>query len=794
MFQVRICHIQPHETLHVVLQRTGTPTPPGREIEHHSMIKISKSRRRTEKMKIVCTSNLLILYVCCLIISNVKSFVFKNCIPLLAGQAKRAELCNGSIVLYETRNNDVQQGKRKSKRKFAQNTNDRKLSVAPKSSLTNDGKKIISKTRYSEENQRKEGETEALREERHENKQMVLPQPASRKLARMKMIKDTANLSIEELEARLSKRWRTSVTAYDGSSVDSRRVVKSKPVIDPWSKEESLNMNQNDYIGLQRVKRFQDKFMVSEGTGDVELSLRQDEYYDDDDIEVIEDFEDDDKTLDILLAEQRTPSSQTSEKSSTLKSDKVLVTKDHTRYQESDQSGGFFFRQSSTDLERNNNEIPIDTQSRQEQSSSSSKVSEKVAFGAERKDKPKKESYTGKPLLDKDGNELLFTLDLARQQLKRVNNLNLDESNTNITIGGVFEKNRISNGVVASFDKESDSGIKSFKDIGITDNTILLNLERIGCSNPLPVQLASCTPILEGNDVLISTHTGSGKTVAFLAPLTLKIISRGRSVHEGEQTSSQQPQVFVVVPGRELASQVVAVARELLVGTKMKVGMAIGGTPFHRCYDTIRRNKPSIVVGTPGRIAELIVGREGEKIGKLKLSNCFSFVFDEFDALFQFPVHREPTMAIWNTVSKLHTQKKIQAVLCSATAADFSEEKLSQFLHAGYTHVSVGESDQMMTQGTKTRMSLTTIHGVIHLDHRRFAIETIRKILHTDPTPQQVLIFVNNARRVSIGGYFPTSSVSLAFVLLGCWFLLLKPLSPLFYAIQSLRSFWKMAL
>jgi superfamily II DNA/RNA helicase len=39
---------------------------------------------------------------------------------------------------------------------------------------------------------------------------------------------------------------------------------------------------------------------------------------------------------------------------------------------------------------------------------------------------------------------------------------------------------------------------------------------------------------------------------------------------------------------------------------------------------TVRRNKPSIVVGTPGRIAELIVGREGEKVGKLKLSNCLS--------------------------------------------------------------------------------------------------------------------------------------------------------------------------
>jgi hypothetical protein len=51
--------------------------------------------------------------------------------------------------------------------------------------------------------------------------------------------------------------------------------------------------------------------MVSEGTGDIEVSLGQDEYYDDDNIEVKDDFEDDDDIVDNLLAEQCTPSSQT---------------------------------------------------------------------------------------------------------------------------------------------------------------------------------------------------------------------------------------------------------------------------------------------------------------------------------------------------------------------------------------------------------------------------------------------------------------------------------------------------
>merc|ERR1711865_1311314 len=48
------------------------------------------------------------------------------------------------------------------------------------------------------------------------------------------------------------------------------------------------------------------------------------------------------------------------------------------------------------------------------------------------------------------------------------------------------------------------------------------------------------------------------------------------------------------------------------------------------------------------------------------------------------------------------------------------------------------------------QVSLTILHGVVLVPHRRFALDTIRKILHTDPTPQQILIFVENARKVDI--------------------------------------------
>ena len=49
-----------------------------------------------------------------------------------------------------------------------------------------------------------------------------------------------------------------------------------------------------------------------------------------------------------------------------------------------------------------------------------------------------------------------------------------------------------------------------------------------------------------------------------------------------------------------------------------------------------------------------------------------------------------------------------------------------------------------------TRVSRTVLHGVVHCAHRRFALETLRRILHTDPLPRQILVFVSDSRRVKI--------------------------------------------
>lgn len=141
--------------------------------------------------------------------------------------------------------------------------------------------------------------------------------------------------------------------------------------------------------------------------------------------------------------------------------------------------------------------------------------------------------------------------------------------------------------------------------------------------------------------------------------------------------------------------------------------------------------------------------------GRLKVNDLRAMVLDEFDALLEYKPHRDPTKAIISALKKRHGDS-LQTILCSATASDMiGSKKLDNFLRPGFAQAMADRNDRFITDAgddaaDATRVSSTAIHGVIHVPHRRLALETLRSILYTEPTPQQVLIFADNARRVDI--------------------------------------------
>lgn len=136
-----------------------------------------------------------------------------------------------------------------------------------------------------------------------------------------------------------------------------------------------------------------------------------------------------------------------------------------------------------------------------------------------------------------------------------------------------------------------------------------------------------------------------------------------------------------------------------------------------------------------------------------------SLVLDEFDALLEYKPHRDPTAAIVGALKQRH-RDALQSILCSATATDMvGSAKLDMYLRPGFSQAMADNDDILVTgpgkvldDGQKgvTRVSRTVIHGVVNIEHKRFALDTLRRILHTDPIPQQILIFAENSRKVSI--------------------------------------------
>ena len=135
-------------------------------------------------------------------------------------------------------------------------------------------------------------------------------------------------------------------------------------------------------------------------------------------------------------------------------------------------------------------------------------------------------------------------------------------------------------------------------------------------------------------------------------------------------------------------------------------------------------------------------------------------VLDEFDALLEYKAHRDPTQAIMKSLKRRHGNS-LQSILCSATATDImNTSKVLDFLRPGFETAMADEEDVLVTCARNNdgnsespmgaQVSRTVIHGVVNVPHKRMALDAVRKILHTEPIPQQILIFVENARKVDI--------------------------------------------
>ncbi len=147
---------------------------------------------------------------------------------------------------------------------------------------------------------------------------------------------------------------------------------------------------------------------------------------------------------------------------------------------------------------------------------------------------------------------------------------------------------------------------------------LVSTLARQEITAPTPVQAAVIPDALAGHDVLGRAQTGSGKTLAFGLPILAKLA--------GERSRPKHPRALIIVPTRELATQVRRSMEPLAEAMRLKLTTVYGGTPYDRQIKQLR-NGADIVVATPGRLEDLI------SRGSCRTDDIQITVLDEADHL-----------------------------------------------------------------------------------------------------------------------------------------------------------------
>jgi len=150
-------------------------------------------------------------------------------------------------------------------------------------------------------------------------------------------------------------------------------------------------------------------------------------------------------------------------------------------------------------------------------------------------------------------------------------------------------------------------------------------LERVGISNPFPIQEMTLSVALLGTDLIGQARTGTGKTLAFGIPLLQRTVAPHDPDHS-DLVAPDKPQALVVAPTRELALQVSGDLTLAAADRGTRVLTVYGGVPYEAQLEALS-NGVEVVVGTPGRLLDLA------DRGSLDLAHVKVLVLDEADEM-----------------------------------------------------------------------------------------------------------------------------------------------------------------
>jgi superfamily II DNA/RNA helicase len=227
-----------------------------------------------------------------------------------------------------------------------------------------------------------------------------------------------------------------------------------------------------------------------------------------------------------------------------------------------------------------------------------------------------------------------------------------------------------STATTASFAKgfplSDNVSVPSFADLGVPAGLLQVLAAR-GVTTPFPIQAATLPDSLAGRDVLGRGRTGSGKTIAFAVPTIVRLTSSGKPRRPG------RPRALVLLPTRELATQVAETMTPLATAAGLKVTTVFGGVGQNPQVSALRSGI-DVLIACPGRLEDLI----GQ--GHVQLDAIEVTVLDEADHM--------ADLGFLPGVKRLldRTPQGTQRLLFSATLDNGVDIIVKRYLRQPVTH------------------------------------------------------------------------------------------------------------
>ena len=316
--------------------------------------------------------------------------------------------------------------------------------------------------------------------------------------------------------------------------------------------------------------------------------------------------------------------------------------------------------------------------------------------------------------MDKKNKKKSFSENKEKHNKKE--KISLQEKNEKIennNINNINETNKINDIKNNQDDYFSD---KKFSDFSI-NSSILSNLERLGYEKATQVQSESIPIALNGEDIIGSAKTGSGKSLAFLIPAIQKIY---------EEPKKKEIEILIITPTRELALQLYDLAKDLLTGNSEIIALLIGGENRKKEALKLLSGNIRIIVATPGRLLDHMENTKNFDYSKINM-----LIIDEADKILKIGFEEE----IKEIIKKI--PKNRQTLLFSATITPKVEDLIT---------LSVKEYKNIHIKNTDDPSVSTLEQGFINIEADKkflFLFTFIKKNLN-----RKIIIFFSTCKEV----------------------------------------------